>query len=244
MSQTPNPHDPYGTEPPSSASPQPVDPAALGAPQQPAPQDGVPSGDIPAPTSDPSLHPHDPYAQDPSAPQQPATVAGDQGAAHGAGPASAGAQQAPHATSGLPAPPAGLKGVYEGPLSGQPVSESDSRMWSLFAHLSAIIGYVVGVGFLGWLGPLIIFLVYKDRDRYIRYNAAEALNAAIAVIIASIVLWIGIAVIGVITLGIGFVLSPIAYIPAVIHGIFAIIGAVRSNQGTWWNYPLNLRLFS
>ena len=237
MSQTPNPHDPYGTEPSASVPPQ-----------SPAPHEDAPSGDMPAPTSDPALHPHDPFALDPSDPQQPAPdQAGpapqpggyDQGASPGAGPAHANAQQT---TSGPAAPPADLKGVHEGALSGQPVGDSDARLWSLFAHLSAIIGYIVGVGFLGWLGPLIIFLVYKDRDRYVRYNAAEALNAAIAVAILSVVLWIGIAIIGVITLGIGFLLSPIAYIPAVVHCIFAIVGAVKSNQGAWWNYPVNLRL--
>src|SRR5699024_6055153 len=280
MSQTPNPHDPYGTEPSASVPPQ-----------TPAPHEDAPSGDMPAPTSDPALHPHDPFALDPSDPQQPAPdQAGpapqpggyDQGASPGAGPAHANAQQttsgpaappaarqqpppdtagpapqpggydqgaspaagpahanAQQTTSGPAAPPADLKGVHEGALSGQPVSDSDARLWSLFAHLSAIIGYIVGVGFLGWLGPLIIFLVYKDRDRYVRYNAAEALNAAIAVAILSVVLWIGIAIIGVITLGIGFLLSPIAYIPAVVHCIFAIVGAVKSNQGAWWNYPVN-----
>lgn len=243
MSQTPNPNDPYGTEPTGSVPPP-----------QPTSHGQAPSGDVPAPTSDPLLHPHDPYASDPSARQQsapsPADPSGpgpqaaggyDQGAAYGGGPAHAAGQQT---TSGPSAPPADLKGLYEGPLSGQPVSDSDTRMWSLFAHLSTIIGYLIGIGFLGWLGPLIIFLVYKDRDRYIRYNAAEALNAAIAVVILSVLLWIGIGIVGVVTLGIGFLLSPIAYIPAVVHGIFAIVGAVKSNQGAWWNYPVNLRLVS
>src|SRR5690625_7078152 len=61
MSQTPNPHDPYGTEPSASVPPQ-----------TPAPHEDAPSGDMPAPTSDPALHPHDPFALDPSDPQQPA----------------------------------------------------------------------------------------------------------------------------------------------------------------------------
>src|SRR5690625_7338200 len=91
MSQTPNPHDPYGTEPSASVPPQ-----------TPAPHEDAPSGDMPAPTSDPALHPHDPFALDPSDPQQPAPdQAGpapqpggyDQGASPGAGPAHANAQQ-------------------------------------------------------------------------------------------------------------------------------------------------------
>lgn len=237
MSQTPNPHDPYGTEPSASVPPQ-----------TPAPHEDAPSGDMPAPTSDPALHPHDPFALDPSDPQQPAPdQAGpapqpggyDQGASPGAGPAHANAQQT---TSGPAAPPADLKGVHEGALSGQPVSDSDARLWSLFAHLSAIIGYIVGVGFLGWLGPLIIFLVYKDRDRFVRYNAAESLNAAIATVIAEIVLGIVFGIITIITFGIGSVLFVLIGVPALLHIIFAIIGAVKANQGEWWNYPINIRL--
>lgn len=246
MSQTPNPHDPYGTAPDSSA-----------------PQ--TPTGDVPAPTSDPALHPHDPYAYDPAAHQAQAAPAepADQGAPSEPGPYAA-PQDPGHAEFGggvggtdqygqgvhttrqagaSDLPPADVKGVYEGPLSGQPASASDTKLWSMLAHLSAIAGYILGVGWLGWLGPLIIFLVFKDRNRYVRYNAAEALNAAITVIIASVVLWIGIGILGVITFSVGWLLFPIAYIPALIHGIFAIIAAVKVNEGTWWNYPVNLRMF-
>jgi uncharacterized Tic20 family protein len=111
----------------------------------------------------------------------------------------------------------------------------------MFAQLSAIVGYVIGAGFLGWLGPLIIFLVYKDRDRYVRYNAAESLNAAIATLIAEIALGVVITFLTIITFGIGSVLYVLIGVPALLHIIFAIIGAVKANQGEWWNYPLNIR---
>lgn len=304
MSQTPNPQDPYGTEPGSSApqqpfgetpetdaqqSPVPQQPPA-DAPQPPAPHGESASGDVPAPTSDPALHPHDPYAYDPSAPQAPAPAGEstgqgpqadpgsygaapqdpapadfggasndqygqggfaqpgptpgsyDQGAAYG-GAAAGAAGHAGQQAGVSDVPPAGVQGVYEGPLNGQPASESDTKLWSMLAHLSAIAGYILGVGWLGWLGPLIIFLVFKDRNRYVRYNAAEALNAAITVVIASVVLWIGIGILGVVTFSVGWLLFPIAYIPALIHGIFAIIAAVKVNERTWWNYPVNLRMF-
>ena len=247
MSQTPHSHDPYADHS-GSGTPghEPLTP---------------PQG---APSSDPSQHPHDPYAFDPRtsgdpldidpAPQpqasapQPSPTAQEPYASPASAPYAAQpphAQQAPFGQGTdqqLSSAPAGLHGVFEGPVTGQPTSDADSRMWSLFAHPSAVVGYVIGVGFLGWLGPLIIYVLYKDRDRFVRYNAAEALNAAIAVLIASIALWIVIGVIGVVTLGLGFVLTPIAYAPALVHAVFAIIGAVKSNQGTWWNYPVNLRL--
>ena len=139
-------------------------------------------------------------------------------------------------------PPAHLKGVFDGPLPGQPTTDSDAKLWAMFAQLSAIVGYVIGAGFLGWLGPLIIFLVYKDRNRFVRYNAAEALNAAIATLIVEIALAIVFTIITVITFGFGSVLFALIGVPALVHIIFAIIGAVKAYQGEWWNYPVNIRL--
>lgn len=296
MSQTPHPHDPYGSEPGTPASDHlDIDQPGTGGPaaSQPA-EEG-------SPTSDPALHPHDPFAQaDPyaqSAPAQPSHYA--QGSPYGASGASApsapshdpyAAGAAPFAAhterqydprqdpsfgqqpqgqqfsgqqyagqqqyaqqaygngapQGAPHPdasplPQGFKGLYEGPITGQPVSASDSKMWSMFSHLSAVLGYVVGAGFLGWVGPLVIFLMYKDRDRFVRYNAAETLNAAIATVIAEVVLSIAITIFAAVTFGIGSIAFPLVWLPAVLHVIFAIIGAVKSNKGEYWNYPLNIR---
>lgn len=168
-------------------------------------------------------------------PQQSGYTGQQQGPAYGA----PGAQGAPHSRD---VPPAGIKGVYEGPLTGQPTTDSDSRLWAMFSQLSVVLGHAFSWGFLGWVGPLIIFLVYKDRDRFIRYNAAEALNGAIAVVIAQIVLSIVLGIFGFITLGFGFAAFPLVGIPALVQLVFSIIGAVKANKGEWWNYPLNIRL--
>lgn len=112
----------------------------------------------------------------------------------------------------------------------------------MLAQLAVVIGYLVSFGTLGWLGPLIIFLVYKDRNRFIRFNAAEALNAAIAVVIAEIVLTIACAILAVISLGLLSFLFAVVAVPAILHIIFAIMGAVKANDRQWWNYPMNIRL--
>jgi uncharacterized Tic20 family protein len=276
MSQTPHPHDPFGTEPGTPATDalpeQPAErPASdhldIDAPDAPAPQEQA------AATSDPAVHPHDPYARSVGSPQphgaaEPEAVPAaaphapqqspyaPQPAPHDPYAQQAAPQPQPQHPVPYPAPqghshaggtmpldqaPAHLKGVFDGPLTGQPISDSDSKLWAMFAQLSAIVGYVIGAGFLGWLGPLIIFLVYKDRDRYVRYNAAESLNAAIATLIAEIALGVVITFLTIITFGIGSVLYVLIGVPALLHIIFAIIGAVKANQGEWWNYPLNIR---
>ena len=231
MSQTPHPHDPYGTEP-GTPSPQASEPGS--------------------PTSDPALHPHDPFAYDDSTRQNPASQqapAGDPYAASAASGATAHSAQspygAPHAApagDGPDEPAPGTKGVYDGPLSGQPLSRSDSRMWGMFSQLAVVLGHVVSWGFLGWVGPLIIFPMHKDRDRFVRFHSAEALNGAIAVVIAQIVLTILVTIITVFTFGFGSVLYPLVGLPALLQLIFSILGAVKANQGEYWAYPINLRL--
>src|SRR5699024_6241195 len=134
---------------------------------------------------------------------------------------------------------AGIKGVYEGPLTGQPTSDSDSKLWAMFSQLAVILGHIVSWGFLGWVGPLIIFLVYKDRSRFARFHAAEALNGAITVVIAQVVLSIAIGIFGIVTLSFGWLLFPLVGVPALVQLVFAIIGAVKANKGEYWNYPAN-----
>ena len=288
MSQTPHPHDPFGTAPgtpaPAPQTEQPEQSAPAVPSEHPehtasttselldvdAPAPYAPS-EPGSPTSDPAQHPYDPYAAPagatPVAPgssatppphgrppheqppheqqpygQQPAAQQPSGSPQHPTQYPAPQAQTVPGGTMPLSQPPAHVKGVFDGPLTGQPTTDSDSRLWAMFAQLSAIVGYVIGAGFLGWLGPLIIFLVYKDRDRFVRYNAAESLNAAIATVIAEIVLGIVFGIITIITFGIGSVLFVLIGVPALLHIIFAIIGAVKANQGEWWNYPINIRL--
>lgn len=130
-------------------------------------------------------------------------------------------------------PPPGVQGVYRGPLPGQPMTDSDARLWSLLAQLSVLV--------IPLLGPLLVYLIFRDRNRFVRYYAAEALSGTILNIIASIVLGIIGAILALFTFGLSMFLM---LVPQVLQVIFAIIAAVKANDRQWWNYPVNLRLFS
>ena len=54
----------------------------------------------------------------------------------------------------------------------QPLSLSDERTWALLAHLSILINLFTGV--LGPVAALVIYLVYKDRSRYVAYQAMQS----------------------------------------------------------------------
>ncbi|MEO8517861.1 MAG: DUF4870 domain-containing protein [Dermatophilaceae bacterium] len=107
------------------------------------------------------------------------------------------------------------------------VSPSDARMWSIFAHL--------GGTFLSFFVPLVIFLVFKDRDPFVRGHSAQALNFHITLFIVYLVS------IPLILILVGIFTIIAAAICAV---VFSIIAAVAANDGREYTYPLAIRFVS
>jgi|SRR5450756_100802 len=106
-----------------------------------------------------------------------------------------------------------------------PLSDSDQRLWATLAHIGPII--------LSFIAPLVIWLVFKERGRYVEDQSKEALNFQITLAITYIVsLFLMIIVIG-------FVTFAIAWICAI---VFGIIAAMAANKGEAYRYPVTLRL--
>ncbi|MEP6632337.1 MAG: DUF4870 domain-containing protein [Lapillicoccus sp.] len=109
------------------------------------------------------------------------------------------------------------------------------RTVSILAHLSALIAAVVSVGWLSILGPLVVYLVYKDRSPIARQAAAGAFNFNLAVWLLIIVGWVCLFTV---------VLFPIAIILWVIAGIAALFchikGAIRASNGESYSYPFSI----
>ncbi|MGM1029935.1 MAG: DUF4870 domain-containing protein [Actinomycetota bacterium] len=117
-----------------------------------------------------------------------------------------------------------------------PVDEKNAGMWG---HISGLSTIVTG-GFGGWIGPLIVYMIYKDRSAFAKQEAKEALNFGILMTIISI----GILIVGTLTtiIGIGFLLLGLYWIPGLLQVIFGIIGGVRVNNGGSYRYPFNWRM--
>ena len=134
-----------------------------------------------------------------------------------------------------------VNGVYDGPLTGAPVAESEERTWGMLAHLAAVLSNVISAGYVGFIGPLVIYFVYRDRSRFIRFHASEALHGAIY---STVVVWIlTFLTILLSFVLIGFLFLPLIYVVPLYYLVVGIIGAVKANNGQWWNYPLTPRLF-
>jgi uncharacterized Tic20 family protein len=123
--------------------------------------------------------------------------------------------------SGQPAPPPQAP-AYGQPAYGQaPISPSDARMWALLANLGGI--------FFSFVAPLIVYVIYKDRDPFVRRASAQALNFQIILAIGYLISFIlTFVIIGIFT----FIALAVCSI------VFPILAAVAANKGQDYDYPL------
>jgi uncharacterized protein len=105
-----------------------------------------------------------------------------------------------------------------------PVSESDEKTWGIISHIS--------IPFFGFIGPLIAYLIYKDRSAWLKDVTTEALNFSILYSIAYVISVITIMFV------IGLILWPLVFIVAL---IFCILGTIAANKHEFYKYPINIR---
>ena len=120
----------------------------------------------------------------------------------------------------------------ETPSVGPPSQEECN--FALLAHASGIAG-VLGAGLLGFVGPLIIYLLKSETSGYVASQSKEALNFQITLLILAAVC------IGITMISCGF-LFPIVFVPMILQIVFGIIAALAARDGQPYRYPFNIRL--
>lgn len=114
-----------------------------------------------------------------------------------------------------------------------PMSPTEERNLGMIAHLVPAVLLPLSAGTLGFVGSLVIYLIYKDRGPFVRAHAANSLNVQIITAIALLVSSVLMIVL------VGFLLYPLVIVVAtVIH----VLGAVKANNGEWWTPPLTPQL--
>jgi uncharacterized Tic20 family protein len=110
-----------------------------------------------------------------------------------------------------------------------PLTPEQERSWATLSHVIPLVAMVVSAGTLGFVGSLVIYLMYKDRGPFVRQHAANSLNIQI---ITGIVLLISFPLMLVL---VGFLTYGLALLFAfVVH----ILAAVKANNGEWYTPPL------
>jgi uncharacterized Tic20 family protein len=89
------------------------------------------------------------------------------------------------------------------------------------------------LGLVGFLGPLIIYLVSGDKDPFVKHHAAESLNFQLTVLIGYVISAILMIVL------IGFLTFLVIWVAAI---ALTIIAAMAANRGEWYRYPISIRM--
>ncbi len=137
--------------------------------------------------------------------------------------------------------PAGQPAAEPTPALVPALSPQDERTWAMLAHLSILLNLISG--FLGVVAALVIYLVYKDRSRYVAYQAMQAfLFQLVAWVGGGLIAGLAWTFVGILSaVVIGVCLIPFAVLISLIPLgaiIYGIIAGVKCNEGEDFRYWL------
>ncbi|MCE0486731.1 DUF4870 domain-containing protein [Ornithinimicrobium sediminis] len=121
--------------------------------------------------------------------------------------------------------------------AARPLGDSEERTWAIFSHLSAPIAFLLSAGSLNFLGPLIIWAIFKDRSQLVRTASAGSFNFNVTIWIINAVA----GLIAVLTLGLGLLLAiPVWITTFVVAAVLHIMAAIKASNGEAYTYPLQI----
>jgi uncharacterized Tic20 family protein len=147
-----------------------------------------------------------PYGQQPPPPPPP-PPAGPPGGAPGGPPPGYGQPQLPPGAAPQP-----------------PLRPEDEKLWAIGAQLGGLL--------IGFVAPLVVWLVYRERSAFLDRTAKEALNFQLTLLIGYVVSF------ALACFLIGFILLPIVWIVGI---VFMIMGAIAVSKFEDYRYPVNIR---
>lgn len=122
---------------------------------------------------------------------------------------------------------------------------SEVRGWGIGAHLSGLGGALLTVVTLGFLGPLLVWLIKREEHPFIEHHAKEALNFQLTSLVVAVgigVVAVPVFLLGFLTLGVLWIVALVLLlVAAVAWFVFPILGAVRAANGEGFRYPVCIR---
>ncbi len=113
----------------------------------------------------------------------------------------------------------------------------DDRTPAALAHASSLIAMALSAGWLSFVGPLVMWFLYKDRSPFVRQAAAGSFNFNLGLWVMAIIGWV--LIFTIIGLPIGILLLVISAVGQVIGHV---LGTLRAIRGRTMKYPFQLRV--
>jgi hypothetical protein len=111
--------------------------------------------------------------------------------------------------------------------------ESQSRIWGMLCHLTALLG-LVGIPLGNIFGPLLIWLYKKKTYAFVDTQGKESLNfqitMTILVLCAALMIYMKIGMM-------------IIFVLAAINVVLVIIASIQAYRGETYHYPFKIQFF-
>ncbi|HEY3379521.1 MAG TPA: DUF4870 domain-containing protein [Armatimonadota bacterium] len=119
--------------------------------------------------------------------------------------------------------------------------DQNVRIYAMLCHLLSLTLYL-GLPLGNILGPLVIWLILRDRDPSINQHGKESLNFQITFMIYMLVLSAVGFVVGVLTCGLGFIpLGLLLGVLGIVQIVLVIQASVEAYNGRPYAYPMTIR---
>lgn len=120
----------------------------------------------------------------------------------------------------------------------QPMLETDARLVSMLIHLLAAVGALMSAGTLGFVAPLVLWLIYRDRSALIDHQGKQNLNLQFTVLVTGAAAWI----LGILLFFFGlFITLPLWGLYVLYAIIISFVAAMKSQGGEYYQMPMVIR---
>ena len=124
----------------------------------------------------------------------------------------------------------------EAPVEYLSVTDDD-KLWALLAHLAGLLVLVAAPANL--IATLILFLVYKDKSRYVAFHALQSFYFQLAIVAVALLF----GILSFVTMGLGLLIAVPVWIVLAIAGIvYPVVAAVHAQRGEIYEYAFVGRL--
>jgi uncharacterized Tic20 family protein len=107
----------------------------------------------------------------------------------------------------------------------------DARMWAMFCHLAGLAGFSVMPALGSVIGPLVVWLIRKDKHPFVDEQGREAVNFQLTMLIYALVS----GLLMIICVGLPLLIAVI-----IVDIVLLIVAAVKANGGEHYRYPYPL----
>jgi uncharacterized Tic20 family protein len=109
------------------------------------------------------------------------------------------------------------------------MNPKDERLYACLTHIAPIILSALSMGIACFIAPLVVYLVYKDKSKFVAFHALQALYFQLAVLV------IALLCIPLCFILIGFALLIVLVLADL---VLPILGCIGANNGELWEYPV------